>query len=231
MGKIRKVIFLIIILASLVSIFSYCGLKDYKQNNISERESYSMEYLKKLEKIDVIINMNAIYEDYLDNGWYIDRITLDDNETTISLYKLKIKLHLYEIIEDKDDLSVEDIIKLSSMDYANSNPEKNNQFDMLYKWCRYSNDDECGNAKYNFYRYGIRSGFEIYKKKNNKNFKDKELLQLTSEEIFELEDWIKENPDYDLAKEDYNYNFLLKILDVDNVPDASAANNRVYTMS
>lgn len=232
--KKRKILILLSFIIFILILGTGCFIKGESQSEIKKTESevYEMEYIEKLNKLGVTINMNEIYEDYLDNQWYLDRMELPDKKTIVSLHVLKKKIHVYKLIENKDIvLTYEDVINLYSMDFSKANRDKTDEFNNFFNWWRDSVSGQSGSAKYSWYIDGMKVGAEIYEKQNGGRFKGKDMQKLTTEEYFQLEDWVKENPDYDLAKEDYNYNFLLKILDVDDVPDASAANNRVYTMS
>ena len=90
-------------------------------------------------------------------------------------------------------------------------------------------DIKTGSSKYEKYYRGIALGHKSYRDMNGSNFKDKKIKYLTAEESFELEQWIKENPDYELASEEPNYYFLLEILGVENLPEVATGGDRIYT--
>ena len=213
-----------------------CSCQISNNENIETKsEDYTTEFIKKLNRMDVLIDnpkdssetTNDENQEYKSSNWYVDHMILPDNKTIVSMYLVKVKTHLYNLVTEGDlVLNEYDLTDL----YLNKSP-KQNEFEDFYNWYLFGtqSDSENGYQKYNYYYKGIAIGYRLYRDINGSNFKDKEIKYLTAEESFELEQWIKENPDYELASEEPNYYFLLEILGVENLPEVATECERIYT--
>ena len=222
----KKAIYLIIAIVMSLAMCS-CQLSD-NENIETKSEDYTTEFIKKLKRMDVLINNpDAIEEDEKSEKWYADYIILPDNETMVSMYLVKVKTHLYNLVTEGDlVLNEYDLTDL----YLNKSP-KQEEFEDFYHWHLYGtkSDSENGNEKYDNYYKGMATGYRLYRESNGREFKDKDIFYLTAEDELELEQWIKENPDYDTASEDYCYNSYLKLLGVENLPEVATEGERIYT--
>ncbi len=223
----KKAIYLIIVIVMSLAICS-CQLSNNESMETAS-EDYTTEFIKKLKRMDVLINNpDAIEEDEKSEKWYADYIILPDNETMVSMYLVKVKTHLYNLVTEGDlVLNEYDLTDL----YLNKSP-KQEEFEDFYHWHLYGtkSDSENGNEKYDNYYKGMATGYRLYRESIGHEFKDKDIWYLTAEENSELEQWIKENPDYDTASEDYEYNFLLDLLGVENLPEVATEGESIYVV-
>ena len=206
-----------------------CSCQISNNENIETKsEDYTTEFIKKLERVSVLINSpEKLQDEYKMRNWYADHMILTDNETMISLYKIKVKTHLYNLATEGDlVLNEYDLTDL----YLNKSP-KQEAFEDFYNWYLYGEKPGAmsGSEIYDIYVEGITTGYILYRESNGHEFKDKDILYLTAEDELELEQWIKENPDYDTASEDYCYNSYLKLLGVENLPEVATEGERIYT--
>ena len=222
----KKAIYLIIVIVMSLAICS-CQLSNNESMETAS-EDYTTEFIKKLNRMDVLIDSpNTLDDEFKSDNWYVDHMILPDNDTMVSLYKIKVKTHLYNLVTEGDlVLNEYDLTDL----YLNKSP-KQEEFEDFYNWHLYGteSDRENGNEKYDNYYKGMATGYRLYRESNGHEFKDKDIFYLTAEDELELEQWIKENPDYDTASEDYCYNSYLKLLGVENLPEVATEGERIYT--
>lgn len=189
--------------------------------NKVQSEEYKVDYIKRLNRINAIINVDSLNENDFKYKWYSDKVTLPDEKTTVSLYVLNSKIHAYNLIENKNImLTGEQIVEL----YSFPDEAIQKDFDEFHNW--FLNN---GATKYRDYYNGLIKGYNLYKNINNKKFAEKDFAEFTLGEEIELEQWVKENPDFKLAVEDADYNYLLKILGVDSLPEVKSTNDQVIT--
>lgn len=185
----------ILLLCSIFLCITMVGCAE--QNNAvieqtNEREEYEKKYLKKLQRMSAILNMDAMEEELLEHEWVKNRTVLPDTDITVSLDNLQRKIYAYKMITGEDlDLTAEDIVSL----YQTPNEQKQVEFDQFYTW--YLNNS----SKYNTYEYGITAAHILYKKQYGHEYKEKDFFCLNAEERNELAKWAIENPDYNYAQE------------------------------
>ena len=198
-----------------------CSCQLSNNETLAIQEDYQESYLERLDRINAIINVSVLDESDFEYKWYRDMVTLPGEEITVSLYVLNSKIHAYNLIENKKlTLTGEQIVDL----YSVSNDKIQKEFDEFHYW--FLNN---GSTKYRSYYNGLSKGYGLYEKVNNKKYLDKDFSKFTLQEEIELEQWIKENPDYELASEEPNYYFLLEILGVENLPEVATECERIYT--
>ena len=185
----------ILLLCSIFLCITMVGCAE--QNHLvtdqtNEREEYQMKYLKKLQRMSAILNMDAIEEEDFEHAWVKNRTVFPDTDITVSLDILQRKIYAYKMITGADlDLTAEDIVSL----YQTPNEQKQVEFDQFYNW--YMNNS----SKYNTYNDGIIAASVLYEKQYGHEYKEKDFLYLNAEERNELAKWAIENPDYNYAQE------------------------------
>ena len=195
--KIRNIVILVISLLCIIGFFAALSIwvehNNLVKQQISEKEEYERKYLKRIERLGAILDMDNMNEEYLEYSWVKDRIILPDSDIAVSLYELNSRIYTYKILTGEDlDLTVEDIISL----YQTPNEEKWEALDLFKNWYgRYTL--ECRT-----FDYGVMGASNLYEKQFGHGYKEKDFLYLTAEECAELAQWAIENPDYIYAQED-----------------------------
>ncbi len=222
----KRFVYSIVIMVLCLALCS-CQISNNEKAETAS-EDYVAQYIKKLDRMEVIIkNPDTLKPEYKDSSWYQEHMILPDNKTMVSLNEIKLKTHLYNLTTESNlVLNEYDLTDL----YLNKS-SKQEKFESFYNWYVFGTemDIKTGSSKYEKYYRGIALGHKSYRDMNGSNFKDKKIKYLTAEESFELEQWIKENPDYELASEEPNYYFLLEILGVENLPEVATEGERIYT--
>lgn len=215
----RKKWIKMLILVLVFSLFA-SGCETKKKREEIARAEYIEEYLKELGRMNAIINADVPSEDDYKMKWFRDTVLLPDGETTVSLYEMDSRIYAYNIIENKNlSLTGEQIVSL----YSYPDEAIQTEFDSFCNWF-----SQNGTTKYRSYYDGLIAGCRLYKDQTGEQFADKDFNEFTAQEEFELAQWIKENPDYDLASEDIDYHRLLGYLEVDDLPPAPPA--EAYTI-
>ena len=181
----------------------------------SNDESSSDELIHKLNKLHISIQDIDTYEkDGLKGISRItDTMTLPD-QTLVSLHKLKIYIHVYNLDQKKDfQLSEEDL-----MDLYSGEEDKWQEFNDFYWWywhaIKYKSDyTKAGGDLCNDYYSGLRVVNRLYHSQTGEYFKGEEnIAYLTFDDLCALETWGIENIDENLAKEDEDYYMFLLIM-------------------
>ena len=204
-------------LVAVVLVFSLflsgCATEDTSAEDI--RAEYVEDYLKHLKRMNAIVNVDAIPEGYESYNWFRDTVLLPDGETTVSLYAMDSRIYAYNIIENGNlSLTAEQIVSL----YSSADEAIQSEFDAFCVWFLQN-----GGSKYTDYYEGLIEGCCLYEDQTGELFAGKDFNEFTAQEEWELAQWIKENPDYDLAAENIDYHRILGYLEVENLPPAPPA--------
>lgn len=156
------------------------------------------EYIEKLKKLGVVsgdepykygpkINtlVTQMGMDYKDKSIELMHLQNLENQYIYDNY-LKVFLYMYKKA-NKDDIAFKDIAE----EYSKGEEK------MINKLMDFFQKGGC--QKTNYYLKEISKAYDAYKEKENKQFNDKSLEQLSLNDYCELEKWIKQNS----KKEDY----------------------------
>lgn len=212
---------IVLIILCVLLCFSVCGCGSEIEQDKSKR-SQEEQFIFRVRSLETVFNSDPEYlsEEDMAKPLYQDSMSLPDEKTWISLYALKRVVHIYNLTQDKNlELSKDDVTDL----YFNQG-NKTHDWSAFILW-HYTPIPRLGIGSseiVDIYIAGIKTALEQYEQKNNRKFNNKEYEYLDFDEILEFEIWLKSNPDKSLAKENYNYCYLLKLI---GVQELSVPNN------
>jgi len=175
----------------------------------------SAEIVSQIE--DVYVTVDPNYE-YPQEDRY-EYVKLDD-DTYLSLYLLDMYLHGYKLLHNLDEniITAYDVYSL----VYEMNESKYAEFEKFVTWFKKENGSQ--------FCYWIKDGLKLALDNCNDKavVNNKTHSQMTYEDWLKFENWIKENPDYDLAKENYCYYYLLEALGFTELPRFDGSSDQVY---
>ncbi len=165
------------------------------------QEEFQTEFVEMLKELDVFVTPES--REYLPNSKIV---TLEEG---VEIYEdeLIINMHVYEISQSSEvsPPTVEEIENL----YTEYNDRIYKQFYPFYNWYT-----DVGSSVRSTYESALIIANGTYKDKNGHYFfQQTDWRQWTREERFELEEYVKNNPDYN--EMDSAYQVLLKWLGVE----------------
>ena len=199
----RVAVFVMLVVLSLsFFLLSGCVPQSPPKPPTKTQEEFKVEYIKMLDDMVVI--------------WAPDEMviteTLDEN-LTIWSEKLKVQLHVYGWIGEGDgnipapeDVPTYDEVIGLYFEYDEVIFAK---FQKFYDWYMPHNGGLGGQGLFLTYRLGMFKAYRLYKKDYGHRINNVESFnKITYEEYLALEEYIKENPDFDNGSKNYQ-----KILD------------------
>lgn len=194
--SIAFIITCITVLAAAVSL-SACGPQPAEP--AQTQEEFQAEYLKKMERMllyippDVDPDLRAKFERTL----IADGVEILEND-------LRLRLRVFELDSGEENvITAEEVISLY-FTYDETNYARFNKF---YEWYMNYAHHTCQD-----YEDALRQASYYYHEKNGTYFKNTVWSDYTLDDLFELEAYVKENPDYSIKESSYNQ--LLKWLGV-----------------
>ena len=171
------------------------------------QEEFQAEYIRMFKVMGIYVppNDKPLFSDSPPIKIREARLHLADG---IEIYEdiLKVKLHVYTLVtEDQDVPAVEEMADL----YYQYDEEVYQKIYKCYVWYA-----EAGSYDYRQYDEALSIIHWDYRHDYGKNFNNTEWDDMTAEDMFELENYIKENPNF--KKTNRAYNNLLYWLGIDN---------------
>ena len=162
------------------------------------QEEFQTEFVEMLKELDVFV--------YPEDTEYLTASKIVNLGDGVEIFEddLMVALHVYELSYKPESMppSAEEIESL----YIEYNDEIYNRLQPFYVWYTRIGAKTCS-----LYYRALMTGNLLYKDKQGYKLIDKEKLsQVTIDEKYKLEEYIKENPDY--METDPNYLLLLKWL-------------------
>ncbi len=165
-----------------------------------KQEEFQTKFVEMLKEIDVFVTPES--REYLPNSKIVK---LDEG---IEMYEdeLIINMHVYEI-SHSSEISLPTAEEIESL-YTEYDNEIYQRFEPFYNWYT-----DVGSWVRDTYEKGMIAANITYKHENGDLCTKTDYFEWTKEERFELEDFVKNNPDYN--ETDSAYQVLLKWLGVE----------------
>jgi len=149
------------------------------------QEEFQVEFTKKLSEL-------TVYATRKDS----DRIKMFDEDNGIYIEELKLMLHAHDLSGGtKTFPTVDQICQL----YFEYDENTYNGFLDFYKWYW----EEGGRYFWGVYNEGILQASRHYKMNNDPNRIGVVYSEMTAEDYYEFEDYIRQNPDFTITIDDY----------------------------
>ena len=198
----------IIIYIILITAILFGALGCQKEDILPTQEEFQAEYIDMLNAMGLHVHPDddePLFSDSPPNKIWEARLRLADG---IEIYEdiLKVKLHVYTLVtKDQGVPSVEEMADL----YHQYDEDVYQRFYKCYVWYA-----EVGSFDYRQYDDALSIVHWDYRHDHGENFNNTEWDDMTAEDVFELENYIKENPNF--KKTNRAYNNLLYWLGIEN---------------
>ena len=195
----RSTAFILTCITVLAAVVPLSACAPQPVESAQTQEEFQAEYLKKMERMllyippDVDPDLRAKFERTL----IADGVEILEND-------LRLSLHVYELDSREENVpTAKEVIGL----YFTYDDIMYERFNKFYEWYMNYGDHTCQD-----YKDALRQAYYYYHEKNGAYFRDTDWSDYTLEDLFELEAYVKENPDYSIKESSYNQ--LLKWLGV-----------------
>jgi len=176
----------VILLCSIVMLISSTGCeKTIPEPTQQTQEEFQVEFTNKLSRLTLYGTINNS-----------NRIKMFDENNGIFIEKLKLMLHAHNLSGGTEIFpTVEQIYQL----YFEYDENIYNGFLDFYKWYW----EEGGRRVFDIYHSGTLQASRQYKMNNDPNRMNVEYSEMTAEDFYEFENYIRENPDFTIEGTDY----------------------------
>jgi len=176
----------VILLCSIVILISLTGCEEkITEPTQQTQEEFQVEFMEKLSRL-------TLYATRKDS----ERIKMFDENNGIYFEEYKLKLHAHDLSGGtKTFPTVDQLYQL----YFEYDEGIYNGFLEFYKW--YWEDG--GRHIWDIYHEGTLQASRHYKMNKDPNRINVEYSEMTAEDFYEFEDYIRQNPDFTITIDDY----------------------------